>query len=89
VAGAPRSQPERQGAGPLLRWERTLPYADDSFRAEANGVIWGVHRDREDSLWVVTRWPQPEASPQTVGVRETLAAGQALAEALARITSTP
>jgi hypothetical protein len=70
------------GAG--LQWEPTLDYADDSFRAEAEGVIWGVHLDRQDGMWWVTRWPQPEANPQTVGVAFTLEEGQALAEELAR-----
>jgi hypothetical protein len=77
----------QDGAGPLLHWERTLDYADDSFRAEALGVIWGVHRRREDGRWAVTRWPQPEANPTLIGVRDTLEEGQALAEGLARASA--
>jgi hypothetical protein len=87
VAGASRAQPHNSepGASPLLNWELTLPYADDSYRAEGPGrILWGVHRRREDGWWVVTRWPQPEANPQTVGASPTLELGQALAEELAR-----
>jgi hypothetical protein len=38
------------------RWEPTLDYArDDSFRAVADHVLWGLHRRPGTNTWVVTK----------------------------------
>jgi hypothetical protein len=75
------------GAGHLA-WELTLPDVPDRWRAVANGIMWGVSR-MDDAWWHVSRWPQVEPNPTTVGVSPTLEAGQALAQELADAAQQP
>jgi hypothetical protein len=71
-----------RGAG--LTWELTHPNVPDRWRAVgSDGTVWGASPTK-DGWWHISRWPQAQAKPQTVGLSPTLEDGQALAEELAR-----